>query len=47
MITHTAECLMTTSLWTERDGGGEQRVPADALAAIAALGLAGHGRWVG
>jgi hypothetical protein len=44
MITHSAECLMTTSLWTERDGRGEPRVPAGALAAIAALGLVGRGR---
>jgi hypothetical protein len=47
MITHTAECLMTTSLWTERDGGGERRVPAGALDAIASLGLVGRGRRVG
>ena len=32
---------MTTSLWTGRDGRGERRVPADTLAAIAALGLLG------
>jgi fumarate hydratase, class II len=31
MITHTAECLMTTSFRTERDSMGELQVPADAL----------------
>jgi hypothetical protein len=46
MITHTAECLMTTSFLTEHDGRGERRVPTDALTAIAAL-LAGRGRRVG
>jgi hypothetical protein len=44
MITHTAECLMTTSLWTERDGGGGRRVSAVALDVIVALGLLGRGR---
>src|SRR5690242_5777117 len=31
MITHTAECLMTTSFRIERDSMGELQVPADAL----------------
>jgi fumarate hydratase, class II len=31
MITHTAECLMTTSYRIERDSMGELQVPADAL----------------
>jgi|HubBroStandDraft_5_1064220.scaffolds.fasta_scaffold07305_6 hypothetical protein len=28
MITHTAECLMTTSLWIECGGVGERQAPA-------------------
>src|SRR5579872_1239089 len=31
MITHTAECLMTTSFRIERDSMGELQVPAEAL----------------
>jgi len=38
MITHTAECLMTTSLWIERGGVGERR-QAPAIAFTAAPGL--------
>jgi hypothetical protein len=30
MITHTAECLMTTSLWIECGGVGERQAPATA-----------------
>jgi hypothetical protein len=38
MITHTAECLMTTSLWIERGGVGERR-QAPATEFTAAPGL--------
>ena len=38
MITHTAECLMTTSLWIERNGVGERRqAPAATLTAAPGL----------
>jgi hypothetical protein len=38
MITHTAECLMTTSLWIESGGVGERRqAPATALTAAPGL----------
>jgi hypothetical protein len=38
MITHTAECLMTTSFWIERDGVSERRqAPATALTAASGL----------
>jgi hypothetical protein len=38
MITHTAECLMTTSLWIECGGVGERRqAPATELTAAPGL----------
>jgi hypothetical protein len=38
MITHSAECLMTTSLWIECDGVGERRqAPAATLTAAPGL----------
>jgi hypothetical protein len=37
MITHTAECLMTTSLWIECGGMDERQAPATELTAAPGL----------